>query len=245
MNREHEYKSFSIALKAEEVESDGRNFKAVLSTYKNEDYVGDIIEPGAFDDFLASESELVMLSEHNIQDIIGRWTNMKVVGNQFRAEGEIMDKGEVQIADETAARIKAKLIKGVSIAFPYSTAEYTRREDEEPDAPYYSFRFTKVYPYEASIVLRPANDKAGLKSADIAKVNEARWNRLNNNFELFQKNGDWNKRGIERILTQGGLTRSQSKEIILALRDSANKQQIDMNDSIDLVEAWAEYVLNN
>ena len=245
MNREFEYKTIFYALKAEDASDDGRNFKAVLSTYKNEDYVGDIIEPGAFDDFVASEDSMVMLREHNIKDIIGEWSNLKVVGNQLRAAGEILPKGEIQIADETAVLIKRKLIKGVSISFRYAESEYTRRDLDEEDAPYYSFRFTKVFPKEASIVLYPANDKAGLKATDIERANKARWNRLNSD-KLFSDDEGYNIRAIERILTENGLTRTQSKNLMSVLRDSADDEpQIDMSDSIDMYSKWADEVLNN
>ena len=133
---------------------------AVLSSIGNIDKVGDIIAPGAFDDFIGANERLLMLRGHNADQIIGQWKNIRLDDDLLRADGEIL--AESQVATETKDLIDKKLISGVSIGFNLADAEWQWRDEVEDGYQGDGIIFSRIGLKEASIVTFPANDSAGI-----------------------------------------------------------------------------------
>ena len=214
-----------------EIHSDGREFTAVLSSVKNEDVVGDIMLEGAFDKYLKANNSLVMLQGHDQSKIIGIWKDMRMEGDKLVAEGTIYD--DVTAGKDTAALIKRGVLKGVSIGFRFSDSTYSFRNDD--DAPELSMEFSEVHLAEASIVLNPANEMAGI--TNVKEYNEARHKALTTS--LIDADGKYDLRAIEKHLRQGGLSRTQAAELYKGLRDAGVNKE-DLNDLVDPVIKWAQ-----
>ena len=215
-----------------EIKSNGREFTASLSSVKNEDYVGDIMEPGAFDKFLSKTKSLVMLRDHDPSKIIGEWTNMKMEGDLLVGEGRIV-KG-IQAGKETAILIKENLLKGVSIGFSLHDASYVWRSEE--GAPEMSMRFDVVSPREASIVMNPANEMAGIM--DVKSYNEERYKALHAS-PLIKDDGEVDRAAVKKHLKKAGLTRTQVNSLTKGMPSAISSEpQTDMTSSESLFKQW-------
>lgn len=124
--------------------------------FGNVDRYGDIIQPGAFKSFLASEdAERVKLCwQHNFDDVIGVIETMQEDerGLSFRAK----------ISNTTLGKDAATLIEDG--ALNEFSIGYTARAAEYPDEK--TRVLTDIYLYEISLVSRAANPKATLEEAE-------------------------------------------------------------------------------
>lgn len=135
---------------------------AYLTSFKNEDLVGDIINPGALDRFVASfdpqAKKLPMLLNHDRSAIIGEWNALEI--DDFGVKGKGILYTETTMGKDVQALLKRKAIKSASIGF-YST-DYKKLSNGARE-------FDDIELIETSIVLFPANPKAqviSVKSAD-------------------------------------------------------------------------------
>jgi len=103
----------SLFLEIKEVAADG-TFQGVASVYGVEDLGGDIIEKGAFKKTLAENPVVPVLWHHDAREVIGsgelkEWQGKILIAGQFDMEDPIAQKAH--------RKLKARLIKGLSIGF--------------------------------------------------------------------------------------------------------------------------------
>lgn len=103
----------SLFLEVKEVTADG-TFQGVASVYGVEDLGGDVIEKGAFKKTIAENPVVPILWHHDSREVIGS-------GELKEWQGKILIAGQLDMEDPIAVKVyrklKAKLIKGLSIGF--------------------------------------------------------------------------------------------------------------------------------
>ena len=180
-----------------EAETGTMQFSGYGAVFGNMDAYGDVIEPGAFADSLIESDKSgvwpVMLSQHggwgmdsDSMTPIGVWSTLSEDNIGLYVEGDFADTPRGREA-YTLLKMKPRpAYNGLSIG--YYPIEWTNRsKPEEPRR-----TLTKIKLVEISLVTFPANDKA--------RVNQV-------------KNMP-DKRFIEQILCDAGLSRRQAKAII-------------------------------
>jgi len=103
----------SLYLEVKEVAADG-TFQGVASVYGVEDLGGDIIDRGAFTKTIAENPVVPILWQHDSHEVIGQ-------GEVKEWQGKILLAGQIDLEDpigqKAYRKLKAKLIKGLSIGF--------------------------------------------------------------------------------------------------------------------------------
>ena len=125
------------------------------AAFGNRDHAGDIINPEAFDDFLAAPRTLPMLWQHDRHQPIGTWTEFKRTDAGLEVAGRLVST--VQKAIEARDLIRAGALTGLSIGFnvPQGGAVYL-------DGTCY---LNKIDLVEISPVTFPCNDLARVTRA--------------------------------------------------------------------------------
>lgn len=94
--------------------SDDGVFTGIASIYGVEDLGGDVIDKGAFTKTVSENPTIPVLWQHKSDEVIGE-------GTVSEWQGKLMLKGKLDMSDATAkkahGKMKAKLIKGLSIGF--------------------------------------------------------------------------------------------------------------------------------
>lgn len=130
---------------------------AYLTTFENEDEVGDIIKRGALDDFVASfdptKQKLPMLFNHDTSAIVGEWKHLEI--DDYGVKGTGILYTETTQGKDVQALLKREALAAVSIGFT---------SDDYDDLPGGGVAFHKIELVETSIVLRPANKHATVLS---------------------------------------------------------------------------------
>lgn len=118
------------------------------------DRFGDIIEPAGWmlDSF---RSNPVALFNHNPDEVVGNWRNVRVEGEQLIGDFEPAPPGTTQRADDVRRLIDANLLRATSVGF-------LPRESEprDPEQPGLGRRYIRQELLETSIVSVPANPAA-------------------------------------------------------------------------------------
>jgi HK97 family phage prohead protease len=170
--QEMEYKSLHIS----EVKSEQREEHLFISGYGayfgNEDSYGDIIQKGAFADFLALEDakRLKLCWQHDMREVIGVITNIYEDEKGLFFEAKISN---TQRGKDVATLLEDGAIDEFSIG--YYPKDYEWSTDEK--------RILKqIYLYEISVVSRAANPLA--KLVDKEKKEENIINQLKNSMRM-------------------------------------------------------------
>lgn len=179
-----------LAIKAEEFANDGE-VVAYLSTFKNADKVGDIIEKGAFDqfvkDFDPTAKKLPMLYSHKTENLIGEWVELSVDEHGIKGRGVIYT--ETTTGKDVHALLKRGALSAVSIGFKSSDYEEIESGGR---------LFKQVELVETSIVLNPCNPQAevlSVKSEDgLIQVSE---------LKSVLRNAGMNRSEIEALFNEG------------------------------------------
>jgi len=134
-------------------DDDTATFSGVLSTGEK-DLHDDIIEPGAFGKDLHN---IPLLRDHNPSKQIGILNRFDQDGDKLRVDGKIILSPDVQIARETYALMKAKMLNGMSVGFRVKRGGATFDENTGVR------RITRALLLEGSIVAMPANQGARVR----------------------------------------------------------------------------------
>jgi HK97 family phage major capsid protein/HK97 family phage prohead protease len=135
------------------------------------DRVGDVVEAKGWQ--LANfKNHPIALFNHDRDQVIGRWADVQIKGDQLVGRLELADEGTSPLVD-TIRRLHAqKILRAVSVGFrPLEKSLLTKDADK-----YYGpFRFTKSELLECSLVSVPANPNAlavarGLPHDAVAEV---------------------------------------------------------------------------
>lgn len=154
--------SEELSLKYAAEGADEGEVVAYLSTFGNVDRVGDIVEVGAFDEYVGSfdpnAKKLPMLYNHDINSIIGEWKTLEIDENGVKGTGVLYT--ETTQGSDVYKLLKRKAVANVSIG--YRVKDFSFRDDGVR-------LLKKIELAETSIVLNPANPKAkvlSIKSED-------------------------------------------------------------------------------
>ncbi len=143
------------------VKDDGiLQIKAYALAYGNLDSWGDIIMPGAVDDFLKSEEadRMALCWQHNMRDVIGRITDKGSDDYGMWIEAEILP---TTTGKDAAVLLKAGAVKEFSIGYRADKYHYEKREDVGYDVRI----LDAITVYEVSPVTIAANPQAKIISA--------------------------------------------------------------------------------
>lgn len=156
-----ETKYATLELKAEP-DSESDEYLTVSgygSVFGVKDNGGDIVMPGAFKECIASGRKPKMLWQHDPNQPIGAWDEMREDDNGLYMSGRISKKAAK--GAEVAALVKMGAVEGLSIG--YRTRDYEMDVDEG------TRKLTKLDLWETSVVTFPMNELANIyamKSAD-------------------------------------------------------------------------------
>ena len=177
----------TLTIKAEGDEGEEWMVSGLAAAFGNRDHAGDIINPEAFDDFLAAPRTVPMLWQHDWHQPIGTWpgANFKRTETGLAVKGPLVPS--VQKAREARDLIRAGALTGLSIGF-----------NVPPNATVYidnTCYINKIDLVEISLVTFPCNDLArvtralgGMKIEDLTS-----------------------KRALEAFLREKGLSQSEAR----------------------------------
>lgn len=150
-------------LEVKEVGENGK-FTGVASVYGVEDLGRDIIEKGAFKKTIEENPEVVILWQHDADEVIGKG-RVSESGNKIMLDAQLdMDD---PIAQKAYSKLKKQLVKGLSIGFTTVKAKW--EEVKEGDAIKYIRRISELKLWEVSVVtfpMLPSAQVTSVKSAD-------------------------------------------------------------------------------
>jgi HK97 family phage prohead protease len=120
------------------------------------DRMGDVIEPAGWqlDNF---KSHPIALLNHDKNQIIGRWVDVRVVGKQLLGRLELAKKGTSALVDMVRALVEQDILRAVSVGFK---PLQQKPLDDNADDYFGPFRFLKSELLECSLVAVPANANA-------------------------------------------------------------------------------------
>ena len=192
-----------------------RKFSGHGAVFSNVDSYGDVIEPGAFAQWLADvksgkQEWPAMLSQHGgwgmtAEDMtpVGVWTDLSEDGTGLKIEGELADTPRGLELYALMKMSPRPAINGLSIGYIPKEFEM-RTKPEEPRR-----RLKRVDVIEVSPVTFPANRRARVTGV---------------------KSGGFTERDFERLLMQdAGLSRSEARVVI----NSGFKSLLAMQDAGD------------
>ncbi len=188
--------------------TDAMSFSGYGAVFGNIDSYGDVIEPGAFANYLSDVQKgnqpwPAMLSQHGglgltSQDLtpIGVWTGLSEDGTGLKVEGQFADTPRGREMYALMKMAPRPAIDGLSIGY-IAKESIPRSQPEDPKR-----RLKRIDLIEISPVTRPANGKArvtGIKSIeDLATLSE-----------------------IEGYLREaGGFSRTEAKTLIARIKQS-------------------------
>lgn len=199
-------------------------FTGYGAIFNNEDSYGDVIEPGAFNQYLTdlksgAQQWPAMLLNHGGWGVtatdmmpIGSWLDLEEDGKGLKVKGQLAD---TQTARDTYALMKMEprpAITGLSIG--YFAREFVM--GNKPKDPYR--RLTRIDLLEISPVTFPANDKAkisGVKSLE-----------------------NYTEREFEKLLRDSGLSRKEAKIVISqGFRALKTQRDADNNELTGIIAA--------
>ena len=189
---------------------------AIISSVGNADVVGDIMAPGAFDDFIKSFNDegapLPMFLQHSPLNIIGEWNNIRMKGNNLMADGTIYL--ETSGGADANSLISRGMVGSTSIGFRSSDYEW---EDNGGRT------FNKIDLVETSLVISPANPKARIT-------------------DVKNDDGLIDFVQVEKLLRDAGLSRKESKALLSqgkeALRDVELEKNAKEKLAGSLIDLW-------
>ena len=145
--------------------------------YGNVDSYADIIEPGAFSEFLKSEDakRAVLCWQHNFDQPIGAFSELAEDESGLRFKAVIAN---TQLGRDAAELIESGVLSEFSIGYGVVKADYPT------DHPQGAKRLLKqLYLYEISLVTRAANPQATLEGAERKGEEETITNQNSNTME--------------------------------------------------------------
>jgi HK97 family phage prohead protease len=154
-----EVKFAALEIKSEDEDEEYLTISGYGSVFNNVDGGDDMVMPGAFKECIAKGRKPKMLWQHDANQPIGAWDEMREDSNGLFMKGRISKRAAR--GAEVAALVKMGAVDGLSIG--YRTQEY------EMDMDNGTRKLTKLDLWETSVVTFPMNELAGIyamKSAD-------------------------------------------------------------------------------
>lgn len=193
-------------------------FEGYGSVFGNKDSYGDIVEKGAFKDFLNKNkpATVKLLWQHNTQEPIGVYEEIKEDDKGLYVRGRLLIE-DVARAREAYALMKAGAINGLSIGFTINSngSEYGKNGIRH---------LNSLSLWEISVVTFPANARAQVANIKENNMDDIKTIR---DFENFLRDaGGFSKSQAVAIANHGytkGLQRD-AEDIVTTSDDEANKK---------------------
>ena len=130
------------------------------------DRMGDVVDPAGWD-LKNFKAHPIALLNHDRNQIIGKWVNVKSDGKQLRGTLELADEGTSPLVDNVRKLVAQNVLRAVSVGFRPIEQQPLDKNASEMFGP---FKFTKSELLECSLVAVPANPHSLLtaKSLGIA-----------------------------------------------------------------------------
>ncbi len=178
--------------------ADAMTFSGYGAVFGNVDAYGDVIQPGAFADTLASAQKSgqfpAMLLQHGGWGMdaasmmpVGIWTSLSEDGHGLKVEGKLLDTQAGRDAYVALKSTPRPAITGLSIG--YIAKEWAARS--KPEEPRRTLK--KVDLLEVSLVTFPANTKARVQSV---------------------KSGECTEREFEKLMQDAGFSRNEARIVM-------------------------------
>ena len=155
-----------------EIAEDG-TFNGIASVCGLEDLGGDVIEKGAFAKTIAENPSVPILWQHDSKEVIGQ-------GEVKEWQNKILLSGRLDLEDPVAAKaykkLKAKLIKGLSIGF--TAVKSTWQEIEQEGRTKFIRHIQELKLWEVSVVTFPMLPAAQVTRVKSAEDMDARLKRI-------------------------------------------------------------------
>ena len=225
---------FTVTTKADDTNNQMGIVEGYGSVFGNVDLGDDIIANGAFDATIRAYKERGEMPQclgfHQSWNLVGDWLEMSVDGYGLKLRGELWVKGDKRIEAAVVCHNLARGTgpKGLSIGFVVKKYHYEERDGREIRV------IDELELYEVSIVGWAMNPKA----------------MITNIKSLTDGDGQiLDKRNVEKILRDAGLSRRQSKAFIAGgydalIRDEKSDVEFEgRDDSLDMSDVLAS--INN
>lgn len=200
---------------------DTLHIRAYALAFGNVDSYGDVIEPGAVDEFLKSEnfSRMALCYQHERSEVIGVITDAGVDAKGMWFEADILPTAK---GKDVQLLIKAGAIKEFSIGYWADKSRYERREGYS-----YEIRVLEAITIiEVSPVTRAANEQAVLIDAKNENINH-------------NKNQDMEKDMLE---LKQELTTAQNEA--KAAKDAVKSMEAEVKSANDTIKEQATQIDN-
>jgi HK97 family phage prohead protease len=189
-----EHKHLQLEFKAG---SDG-TVEGYGAVFGSVDLGGDIIMPGAFTGSLKSGRKIKMLWQHDPDEVIGVWDDVKEDGNGLRVKGRFLTS--IAKGAEAYELAKADAVDGLSIGYQTMLSEQDGKGNR---------LLKELNLWEVSFVTFPMNELARVDAVKAAEMTERDLERM-----LTRDAGL--SRSVARALMGGGLN------AVKAMRDAGN-----------------------
>lgn len=184
-----ETKRLNVAAEIKAIDDSGV-IEGYGSVFRNLDSYSDIVAPGAFakslEEAKASGRMPAMLWQHNPEEPIGVWTDLREDDRGLFVKGKLAD---TQRGNEARELIKLGALTGLSIG--YTTRSY--KVDREND----SRILTDVQLWEVSPVTFPANSEARITGVKADAISSPK------DFERFLRDAGFSRREAKQITAHG------------------------------------------
>lgn len=222
-NNEVQYKASLASIEKKEAGEDGiLHIKAYALAFNNVDSWGDIIAPGACDEFLKSENfgRMALCYQHNTNEVIGVITDAGVDEKGMWIEADVLP---TTTGKDVQTLIKAGAVKEFSIGYYADEYHYEKKDGYQFDIRV----LDAITVIEVSPVTRAANPEAVLIDAK----------RENNNNPIKKENMPENKiQELEQSLTTAQAEAKAAKAAADAMKadlESAKETATKQSQEID------------
>lgn len=176
----------SLAVDVDTIDEAQGIIEGYVTVYGVVDSYGTYTTKGCANESIKKRGKMPMLWQHT--EVIGLWTEFEEDEKGLKAKGKLTL--EDPNAQRALAHLKAKSVEGLSIGFTID--DYN---DMEYNSTLNAVALNKIDLREISVVTFPANDQAQVTN-------------------VKNENGIINKRQLEKILRDAGLSKSEAMKLI-------------------------------
>lgn len=233
-DNEMQYKASLASIEKKEAGEDGiLHIKAYALAFNNVDSWGDIIAPGACDEFLKSENlqRMALCYQHNINEVVGVITAVGVDEKGMWIEADVLP---TTTGKDVQTLIKAGAVKEFSIGYYAEQYHYEKR-----DGYAYDIRvLDAITIVEVSPVTRAANPQAVLIDAKNEGEGAEEKNEVQEDApeEIKEENSNHNnKEAMENMEMKQALEAAQAE--LKTTKETAEKQAQEINNLDESIKA--------
>jgi HK97 family phage prohead protease/HK97 family phage major capsid protein len=206
------------------------------------DRMGDVIEPAGWQ-LKHFRDHPIALMNHDRDQIIGKWVDVRIEGKQLRGRLELAEQGTSPLVDTVRRLVDQDILRAVSVGFKPIEQQPL---DKDADKYFGPFRFLKSELLECSLVAVPANPNALQTAKSLGLADDMLAEVFRKPAELHRGVNDHGKPakhlapGTARAGQMGTTMKTLSQRIedarkhLLSLRDKAteltNKETLDEAD---------------